>query len=245
MYCDMKLIKDAGANIVRASHNPHPRSFYRACDELGLMIYAELHLWGRGGFKGGVEGTLCHLSRNEADHANFDQTLKANFRTMLKERRNHPSIIIWGLGNEIAFHRPMPQVGKLRQLCLDLQDMSHAMDPTRPTSTGHSFIYEFLADVSGYNGGQPKEQPREKPTITTEFHHTMEPARDAWRSGAICWSAFDYGTHFARPNGVSFGGFHGAIDYYRLPKEKYYLMRRDELGIPVPENRPLGRASWH
>ncbi|HEG42770.1 MAG TPA: beta-galactosidase, partial [Phycisphaerales bacterium] len=39
MYRDMKIMKEAGANCIRASHNPHPRAFYRACDELGLLVW--------------------------------------------------------------------------------------------------------------------------------------------------------------------------------------------------------------
>ncbi len=236
MVRDMKLLKEAGANIVRASHNPHPRSFYRACDELGLMVYAELQLWGRGGFKGGEEGNYWAEAYPavEGPEAEFKENVKDNFRDMIKERRNHPSVICWSLGNETAMQMQEPLLSKLRQLYRELNELSHALDPTRPTATGNSFSNEGITDISGYNGGAPKNKPGvNKPILTTEYHFGHEPARDAWRSGAICWSGFDYGTHCARGNGVSFG-FFGAVDYHRLPKEKYYVMRHEATGKPIP-----------
>lgn len=244
MYRDMKLLKEAGANIVRASHNPHPRAFYRACDELGLMVYAELHLWGRGGFKGGKEGSYMAEAYPavEAHEAEFKKNLKDNFRDMIKERRNHPSIVVWSVGNENAMQMREPLVSKLRQLYRELNDLSHELDPTRPTGTGNSFSNEGITDISGYNGGAPKRKSGRKPNLTTEYHFGHEPVRDAWRSGAICWSGFDYGTHCARGNGVSFG-FFGAVDYHRLPKDKYYVMREQATGIPQPVKPKGGKPT--
>lgn len=236
MYRDMKLMKSAGANIIRASHNPHPRSFYRACDELGLMVFAELQMWGRGGFKGGQEGNYWAEAYPAVEEAEpeFKENLKANFRTMIRERRNNPSVVVWSVGNETAMQMQEPLLSKLRQLYRELHALSRELDPTRPTGTGNTFSHLAILDVNGFNGGAPKHRPNvDRPILTTEFHFGHEPARDAWRSGAICWSGFDYGTHCARGDGVSFG-FFGAVDYHRLPKEKYYVMREQETGIPQP-----------
>lgn len=236
MYRDMQLLKEAGANIVRASHNPHPRSFYRACDELGLFVYAEFQLWGRGGFKGGEEGNYWAEAYPAVEEAEpeFKANVKDNFRDMIKERRNHPSVICWSLGNETEMQMQEPVTSKLRQLYRELNDLCHALDPTRPTATGNSFSNEGITDISGYNGGAPRTRPGvKKPILTTEFHVGHEPARDVWRSGAICWSGFDYGTHCGRGDGLSFG-FFGVIDYHRLPKKSFYQAREKALGIPMP-----------
>jgi len=81
---DMELIKDMGTNFVRLAHYPQDPEIYKACDELGLLVWDELP-WCRGGLG------------NDA--------WKANTKTMLKEiieqNYNHPSIILWSLGNEI------------------------------------------------------------------------------------------------------------------------------------------------
>jgi len=135
-----------------------------------------------------------------------------------------------------------PLISKLRQLYRELNDLSHELDPTRPTGTGSSFSNEGITDISGYNGGGPKSKRGRKPNLTTEYHFGHEPVRDAWRSGAICWSGFDYGTHCARGNGVSFG-FFGAVDYHRLPKDKYYVMREQATGIPQPVKPEGGKPA--
>jgi len=81
---DMQLIKDMGANFVRLAHYPQDPEVYKACDELGLLVWDELP-WCRGGLG--------------------NDTWKTNTKAMLKEiieqNYNHPSIIFWSLGNEI------------------------------------------------------------------------------------------------------------------------------------------------
>ena len=234
MFRDMKLMKDAGANCVRACHNPHPRAFYRACDELGLLVWDELHFWGRGGFKGGEEGSYMAEAYPAVPEprAEFEANLMSNFRDMIKERRNHPSIIVWSLGNETVMQMEEPLLSEVRRLFQELNDMAHTLDPTRITGMGEGL--RGIADIEGGNGGGPQEKVGDRPILTTEFHFGHEPPRDAWRAGAICWSGIDYGTHCARPDGKSFG-FFGALDYHRLPREKYYVMREQATGVPKPE----------
>ncbi len=242
MYRDMALMKGAGANCIRACHNPHPRAFYRACDELGLLVWDELHFWGRGGFKGGEEGSYMAEAYPAVPEPRpeFDANLKSNFHDMIKEHRNHPSIIAWSLGNETIMQMEEPLLSEVKRLFLELNAMAHDMDPTRPTGMGEG--YRGIADVHGFNGGGPKEQNGHGPLLTTEFHFGHEPERDAWRCGAICWSGIDYGTHCGRPDGTSFGYF-GAVDYHRLPREKYALMREQATGVPVSALPIDGKAA--
>ena len=79
---DAESIKAAGPNFVRLSHYPQHPEFLNACDQLGVLVYAELASWKsvRGG-----------------------RWLKAavrQFGDMIRRDRNHPSVIMWGLGNE-------------------------------------------------------------------------------------------------------------------------------------------------
>ena len=233
MHRDMKLMKEAGANCIRACHNPHPRAFYRACDELGLLVWDELHFWGRGGFKGGEEGSYIAEAYPAVPEPrpDFEKNLKANFRDMIMEHRNHPSIIVWSFGNETIMQMEEPLLSEVKRVFLELNELAHELDPTRPTGMGHA--YRSIADIEGFNGGGPEEKEGDSPILTTECHFRHEPERDAWRSGSICWSGFDYGTHCGRPDGTSFGYF-GAVDYHRLPKEHYYVIREQERGIPQP-----------
>jgi len=233
MQRDMALMKDAGANCIRACHNPHPRSFYRACDELGLLVWDELHFWGRGGFKGGEEGSYMAEAYPAVSEPRpeFEENLKANFRDMIMEHRNHPSIIAWSLGNETIMQMQEPLLSEVKRVFVELNELAHELDPSRPTGSGNAFM--GIADVEGFNGGGPEERVTDRPILTTEFHYRHVPERDPWRAGAILWSGFDYGTHCGRPDGTSFGYF-GSVDYHRLPKAHYYVIREQARGIPPP-----------
>ncbi len=85
---DMELIKRMGANFVRLTVYPQDPSVLEACDRLGLMVWEEVPLDGEGGRMGAVGG------------ADFSKTIKQMTREMIQRDRNHPSIILWSLGNE-------------------------------------------------------------------------------------------------------------------------------------------------
>jgi beta-galactosidase len=118
---DMEMIKEMGANFVRLAHYPQDPEVYRACDELGILVWDELP-WCRGGV-GGDEW-------------------KANTKRLLREQIiqnfNHPSIIIHSLGNEIYWLPDVPsgdQVDSLRAMVRDLNAIAHELDPYRLTAT--------------------------------------------------------------------------------------------------------------
>jgi beta-galactosidase len=118
---DMVMIKEMGANFVRLAHYPQAPEVYRACDELGILVWDELP-WCRGGMGGEV--------------------WKTNTRRLLKEQIlqnfNHPSIIIHSLGNELYWLPDFPggdQVDSLRAMVQDLNTIAHTLDPTRLTAT--------------------------------------------------------------------------------------------------------------
>jgi len=222
MYRDMKIMKEAGANFIRACHNPHPRAFYRSCDELGLLVWDELHFWGRGGFKGGEEGFYMAEAYPAVPQPRpeFDRNLKSNFRDMIREHRNHPSIIVWSLGNETVMQMKGPLRSEVKRMFLELNDLAHKLDPTRPTGMGNGL--RGLADIEGFNGGGPKTKVGDRPILTTEFHPRHTPAEDKWRCGAIVWSGFAYGSHCKDgKTGKSFSSRFGLYDYHRLIKKKY------------------------
>lgn len=219
MRRDMEIMKNAGANCIRACHNPHPPSFYRACDELGLLVWDELHFWGRGGFKGGEEGSYMAEAYPtvSSDRAGFDRNLKSNFEDMIRQNRNHPSIIVWSLGNETVMQMKEPLLSEATRIFRELNDLAHQLDPSRPTGMGNGV--RDLADVEGFNGGQPKEKQGTKPILTTECKPSKPAEPAPWRSGSLIWSGFAYGTHCQnKRTGQSFGLEFGIFDYHRLLK---------------------------
>lgn len=117
---DIEMIKEMGANFVRLAHYPQDPVIYETCDELGLLVWDELP-WCRGGMG--------------------DQDWKANTARLLLEQINqninHPSIIIWSLGNEIYWLPDFPGGGGTDSLCSflsSLNDMAHRIDPSRVTA---------------------------------------------------------------------------------------------------------------
>ena len=132
---DMDFIREIGANTVRLAHYQHAQEFYDLCDEYGLVVWAEIpyiteHM------PGGRENTVSQM------------------RELITQCFNHPSIVCWGLSNEVAVHGITGDLMENHRL---LQDLCHRMDKTRPTAMAHAFMLEQdspltnLPDIASYN----------------------------------------------------------------------------------------------
>lgn len=118
---DMQAIKEMGANYVRLAHYPQEPAVYDAADSLGLLIWDELP-WCRGGI-GGPEW-----------QANTTRLLKE----MIRQNYNHPSIILWSLGNEVYWLPDFEDGGNtdsLKAFMTELNELAHNLDPGRLTAT--------------------------------------------------------------------------------------------------------------
>ena len=128
---DMQILRDMGANTVRLAHYQHAQYFYDLCDKYGLVAWAEIpyiteHL---------PEATANTLSQMEE---------------LVLQNYNHPSIICWGLSNEITV-----TTGVTENLTANhrlLNDLCHRLDVTRPTTMAHAFMLDpndpFVQPVS-------------------------------------------------------------------------------------------------
>jgi beta-galactosidase len=258
-YRDLKMLKDAGTNCVRCSHYPHDMAFYEACDKLGILAFAELHFWGRGGFAGGGELSTWYAEAyptTSGPRAEFDSTLTANFRDMVYEARNHPSIFAWSLGNETDMQMPASVVTNAKALWTSLYTLSHKLDSSRLVSSGwvdfaNNATNPRIVDLLGMNGGNPGTQ-QSAPVLTTEYGSCVadrpgsysgcgEPSAASWRCGALRWLAFHHGTH-CQGNGGNWAHM-GVCDYHRLPLRQYYWTRNAWLGIPQPAYPAPGTAA--
>lgn len=145
---DMELIKEMGTNFVRLAHYPQDPEIYKACDELGLLVWDELP-WCRGGV-----GT---------------DNWKANTKNMLTEiidqNYNRPSVIIWSLGNEMYWLPDFEDGGnkeKITEFLSELNDLAHKLDPTRKTAIRKYYEGAEIVDVfspsiwSGWYSGSYK-----------------------------------------------------------------------------------------
>ena len=253
-FRDVKLVKDAGFDFIRGSHYPHAPAFAAACDQIGILFWSENCFWGTTGFRSPWSASA--YPTDPADEAGFEASLKASLRDMIRINRNHPSIIVWSMDNEVYFSTGsvMP---KVRNCLKDLVAYSHELDPTRPAGIGGSQRGDIdkLGDVAGYNGDGARLFVNPGiPSVITEYGSTMtdrpgkyDPGfgdlpstpgaqrgvegswRLPWRSGEVLWCAFDHGSLAGRRFGAM-----GMVDYFRLPKRQWYWYRNDYLQIPPP-----------
>ena len=109
-----------GANFVRLAHYPQDPEVYRTADSLGLLVWDELP-WDRGGL-GGPE---------------WQANTRRLLRQQIRQNINHPSIILWSLGNEVYDLVEAPNsgnAGELRAFLTELKAIANELDPSRPTS---------------------------------------------------------------------------------------------------------------
>ena len=145
---DMESIKEMGANFVRLAHYPQDPEIYKACDELGLLVWDELP-WCRGGL-----GTEV-----------WQNNTKNMLGEIINQNYNHPSIIIWSLGNEM-YWLPDFQGGdnteKMNYFLKELNDIAHKLDPSRKTAIrkfedGAKIVDVFSPSIwSGWYSGSYK-----------------------------------------------------------------------------------------
>ena len=108
---DMDLICEVGANTIRLAHYQHDQFFYDLCDERGMVVWAE------------IPYISSHLPAGREN--TFSQ-----MRELIVQNYNHPSIVVWGLSNEITINGSDPDLLENHRL---LNELCHQMDPTRKT----------------------------------------------------------------------------------------------------------------
>ena len=143
----IKIMKEMGCDAIRTSHNMPSQMQMDICDSLGMMVMAEsFDMWRFPKCKNGY-------SRFFDDWADKDIT------NLVLANRNHPSIVMWSIGNEI----PEQSNAEGRLLSIRLQGLCHSLDPTRPVTQGLDRVDHALGngiaqamDVPGFNYRLPK-----------------------------------------------------------------------------------------
>ena len=239
------LKKELGLNAVRTSHYPQSHYFLERCDELGLLVFTEFPGW-----------------QHIGDDAWKAQAV-ANAEDMIRQYRNHPSIILWGIRinespDDDAFYEKTNAV-------------AHKLDPSRPTGGVRAMKKShLLEDVYTYNdflhdgempGCEPKKKvtsDMEKPYLISEYNGHMYPTKafdnEERRSehairhanvldavagqpdiaGSFGWCMFDYNTHKDFGSGDRIC-YHGVMDMFRNPKLAANIYACEQEQTPVLE----------
>lgn len=226
---DADILKyELGVNAVRTSHYPQSHYFLERCDEIGLLVFTEIPGW-------------QHIGDEK-----WQKQAILNVRDMVKQYRNHVSIILWGVrinesADNDAFYRKT-------------NDAAHELDPSRPTGGVRAHKKSsLLEDVYTYNDflhdGKTKGCEKKpdvtpdvtKPYLISEYNGHMYPtkaydweehrAEHAMRhvrvldavakepdiAGSFGWCMFDYNTHKDFGSGDRIC-YHGVMDMFRNPK---------------------------
>jgi beta-galactosidase len=147
---EMHLIKEMGANFIRLAHYQQSRRVLELCDRLGILVWEEIP-WCRGGIG------------NET----FQEMGRRTLRNMIGQHYNHPSVLLWGLGNENDWPTEYPEIDqqKIRAYLTELRDLSHQLDSSRMTTIRRCDFCRDIPDVYSpsiwagwYSGTYPEYQ---------------------------------------------------------------------------------------
>ena len=133
---DMEIIREIGANTIRLAHYQHSQDFYDLCDEYGMVVWAEI--------------PFITMFMEKGEQNTLDQ-----MEDLIVQNYNHPSIVVWGLSNEITAATPVNDALLLNHR--KLNDLCHRLDPTRKTTMADVFMLETdspiltIPDINSYN----------------------------------------------------------------------------------------------
>lgn len=269
----VELLKEAGFNAVRTSHNPPSEAFLDACDRLGMLVIDEA-------FDGWKEKKTTY------DYASiFDKWWKHDVESMVLRDRNHPSIIMWSIGNEII-ERKEPQAVETAKM---LANAVRNIDPTRPVTSAMTTwdtsweIFDPLMaahDVAGYNyqlhhAESDHERVPSRIIVQTEsypkdaFSNWNLVQKHSYIIGDFVWTAMDYlgesgigrymypgepaGEHWEANLYPWHGAYCGDVDLtgWRKPISHYRSMLYNNaekiymaVREPNPENGAIRLTSW-
>ena len=208
---DMRLMKEASVNYIRTSHYPREPRFYELADSLGFYVIDEV--------------PFGYGDKNLSD-STFYPVLQQRAQATIRRDKNHPSVLIWSLGNE----------NPLTDICIRLGDyVKRTLDPSRPIcypqigSYFRQFNYEFPKVADIYTPHYPSTeqiadfyQRADRPVIFTEYCHTLgislEDHDRQWEiiertpciAGGSVWEWVDQGMPFrSDKSGVTSDKFYG------------------------------------
>ena len=195
-----ELMKASGFNAIRCAHNPPSEAFLDACDRLGILVIDEaFDMW--------------REPKNPQDYSNyFDEWWQKDVAAMVLRDRNHPSVIMWSIGNEIP-ERGRPEGMKTAKM---LVGFVKSLDNTRPVTSAVNGLgpdkdpFFATLDISGYNysfggdHGQKSIFEKDHERVPNRIMYCSESypleAYGTWMDavkypyvlGDFVWTGFDY-----------------------------------------------------
>ena len=127
----IRILKENGFNAVRIAHNPASQITLETCDKLGMYVLNET-------FDG------WYIPKTYHDYARwFSEDWKQDVTAMVESARNHPSVILYSHGNEVS----ETATERGTEVCRELTDFIHSLDPTRPVTAGINVLLNVYANI--------------------------------------------------------------------------------------------------
>jgi beta-galactosidase len=231
----LQIMKEMGVNAIRTSHNPPAPELLELCDRLGLLVMDEaFDAWRR-------------AKKKNDYHLLFDDWHEKDVRALVRRDRNHPSVILWSIGNEIG-EQGSPEGHKL---AAELRQIVHEEDLTRPVTAGANNLqagyngFQKTVDVFGYNYkpteyGKFRQANPTIPLFASETASTVSsrgeyffPVVEDKLQGRADFqvSSYDlYAPRWAWPPDVEFKG----LDEFPFTAGEFVWTGFDYLGEPTP-----------
>lgn len=196
-YRKVSLMKQAGFNLLRTSHNPPSETFLDACDELGMLVIDEA-------FDG------WRTQKNAHDyHTVFDAQSVSDIQSMVRRDAHHPSVIAWSIGNEVIERKEIGIVTTARRLKRAINELDPELRPVTEALCAWDSDWEIydphaeVLDIAGYNymlfkhADDHKRDPKrviwQTESYPADAFNNWQTTRDyPYVVGDIVWTGLDY-----------------------------------------------------
>jgi beta-galactosidase len=241
MLQDILLMKQFNINAVRSSHYPNDPKWYNLCDEYGLYVVDEVNIEAHGlntKWNGDYGYRFNTYTSNAAEWkaAHVNRTLR-----MFENNKNHPSIVIWSLGNEAGFGDNFKHTYNLIK----------SLDASRPVQYEQAWLdpytdivapmYHKIADLEKF-----VKLNDERPLIMCEYSHAMGNSNgnlvDYWHTikkhtslqGGFIWDWVDQGLEKKTITGEKYWGYGGDFGPQDVPSDEDFCLN----GLVFPDRKP-------
>ena len=230
---DIRLMKEFNINTVRTSHYPADPYWYDLCDRYGLYVIDEANIESH--------GMGYHPDRTLGNKAEWELAHLTRVKRMVERDKNHPSIILWSMGNEGGDGTNFVSCSK----------WIHERDPSRPVhyeragERDHVDIYSpMYTSLKGLKSWV--KEKKNKPLIMCEYMHAMGNSlggmEDYWElirkepqlQGGCIWDWVDQGLKKVSSDGVSYFAYGGDFGPPETPSDGNFLIN----GLVQPDRKP-------
>lgn len=153
----VRILKENGYNAIRSAHNPCAKALLDACDRLGMLVMDEyVDMW--------------YIHKNRYDYASYiEEWYERDIRDMVEKDFNHPSVVLYSLGNEVA------ETGEKRgiELFAEMKEVCKRYDPDRPVTVGVNIFFNYLYSLGfgQYSDKKAEKNPNKK--VGSEFFNAL------------------------------------------------------------------------